>query len=253
MKIAFTAASTELAQNALSCLTEYYGNVPLEEAEVLVCLGGDGFLLETLLATLHSSVPVFGMNYGTVGFLMNDRDHHHDLVKRLALAEPTTISPLSMTAKTRHGVLHKGLSFNDVYLFRETRQSARITIEVDGKCRMASLSCDGIILATPAGSTAYNRSAHGPIVPLGAELLSLTPVSPFSPRFWRGALLPAQAVVRFVMSQPEKRPVSAVAGVKEIRNVAEVTVHEERDIKATLLFDPGHSLSERIIAEQFTG
>ncbi|MDF7673854.1 NAD kinase [Acetobacteraceae bacterium ESL0709] len=254
MKIAFAAAPSELAQNALSRLVGKYGQVSLAEADVIVCLGGDGFLLETLLETLSYSLPVFGLNYGTVGFLMNEPGQcDHDLLERLKLAEPTVISPLHMTAQTRDGVVHEGVSFNDVYLFRETRQSARISIDVDNERRMDNLSCDGVILSTPAGSTAYNRSAHGPIIPLGAALLSLTPISPFSPRHWRGALLPAKAVVRFIMSEPVKRPVSAVAGSKEIRDVTEVTVYEELNIKATLLFDPGHSLSDRIIAEQFEG
>ncbi|QHI95927.1 NAD kinase [Aristophania vespae] len=252
MKIAFAAVPTERALNALTHFTHKYGNVGLDQAEVLVCLGGDGFLLETLLAILGRNIPVFGMNYGTVGFLMNPA-REEGLIERLQLAERTIISPLHMIAKTVDGVVHEGRSFNDVYLYRQTRQTARITVEVDGKERIDTLCCDGIILSTAAGSTAYNLSARGPIIPLGSDLLSLTPVSPFHPRHWRGALLPASSIVRFKLAQVEKRPVSAVAGPQEIRNVEEVVIREELEKKATLLFDPGHSLSDRIIAEQFTG
>ncbi len=250
MNIAFIAAPTKCAKNAFAYFTKRYGNAPLEQAEVLVCLGGDGFMLETLLQLLGRNIPVFGMNYGTIGFLMNRPEEDH-LPQRLAYAQHTEISPLHMWAKTTSGETHEGLGFNDVFLYRETRQTVRIGIEVDGRMRMPRLTCDGIILATPAGSTAYNRSAHGPIVPLGAELLSLTPISPFQPRHWRGALLPSDVVVRFTLEDTDKRPASAVAGPKEIRSVEEVVVRLAKDKKVTLLFDPDHSLSERIIAEQF--
>ncbi|MXV44878.1 NAD kinase [Saccharibacter sp. 17.LH.SD] len=250
MNIAFIAADTDSAQQALERFTERYGNVPLDQAEVIVCLGGDGFLLETLLHILGYNIPVFGMNYGTVGFLMNEPEEEH-LPQRLAYAQPTIISPLRMRVRTTSGEYHEGLGFNDVFIYRETRQAAHIGIEVDGRERMARLVCDGIILSTPAGSTAYNRSAHGPIVPLGAELLSLTPISPFQPRHWRGALLPAESMVRFTLHDTVKRPASAVAGPAEIRDAKEVVVGVDQEKKVTLLFDPDHSLSERIIAEQF--
>ncbi|CDG33123.1 NAD kinase [Parasaccharibacter sp. TMW2.1882] len=250
MNIAFVAASTEAAQEALERFTERYGNVPLDQAEVLVCLGGDGFMLETLLHICGSDIPVFGMNYGTIGFLMNSPAEDH-LPQRLAYAQHTEIAPLHMWARTKSGELHEGVGFNDVFLYRETRQTVHIGIEIDGRVRMSRLICDGIILATPAGSTAYNRSAHGPIIPLGAELLSLTPISPFQPRHWRGALLPAGVTVRFTLYDTDKRPASAVAGPEEIRDVSEVIVRLDDEKKVTLLFDPDHSLSERIIAEQF--
>lgn len=250
MNIAFLAAPTEAAQEALKRFTDRYGNVALEEAEVIVCLGGDGFMLETLLHILGYNIPVFGMNYGTVGFLMNAAEEDH-LPQRLAYAQPTTISPLHMWARTSSGEEHEGLGFNDVFIYRETRQTAHIRVEIDGRERMQRLICDGVILATPAGSTAYNRSAHGPIIPLGAELLSLTPISPFYPRHWRGALLPAEVTVRFELYDTEKRPASAVAGPAEIRDVKEVMVRVNQEQRVTLLFDPDHSLSERIIAEQF--
>lgn len=252
MNIAFTAAHTEVAQQALKRLIDRYGNVPLEEAEVLVCLGGDGFMLETLLHILGHNVPVFGMNYGTVGFLMNE-PQEDCLAQRLAYAQPTTISPLHMWARTSLGEEHEGLGFNDVFIYRETRQTVHISVEIDGRQRMERLICDGVILATPAGSTAYNRSAHGPIIPVGAELLSLTPISPFQPRHWRGALLPADVTVRFELYDTEKRPASVVAGQQEFRDVKEVMVRVNQEKWVTLLFDPDHSLSERIIAEQFAG
>ncbi|TPW35976.1 NAD kinase [Oecophyllibacter saccharovorans] len=252
MKIAFVASRTEEAQKALHRLAERYGNVPLQEAEVLVCLGGDGFMLETLhrILALNHALPVYGMNYGTVGFLMNP-PADAGLTKRLVQAEPTRISPLFMQATTVGGEEKCGLGFNDVFLYRETRQSARIRIEVDGRVRMDELTCDGVLVATPAGSTAYNRSVHGPIIPLGSDLLSLTPISPFHPRHWRGALLPADAVVRFEVLDTDKRPTSAVAGPTEVRDVREVTVKIAEGKEVTLLFDPDHALSERIIAEQF--
>lgn len=253
MKIAFTAVRTEAAQEALKRLIARYGDTPLEQAEYLVCLGGDGFMLETLhrVLELRRDLPVYGMNYGTIGFLMNPPGEDQ-LPQRLARAEMTEISPLHMRAVTIADEVRTGLGFNDVFLYRETRQSARLRIEVDGRVRMKELTSDGVIVATPAGSTAYNRSVHGPIIPLGGNLLSLTPISPFHPRYWRGALLPSEAVVRFIVLDTEKRPVSAVAGPTEVRDVREVVVRVEHAMRVTLLFDPDHALSERIIAEQFS-
>lgn len=252
MKIAFTAVEYDIAQQALKELVQIYGNVPLEEAEALVCLGGDGFMLETLHHHPGCDVPVFGINYGTVGFLMNEPDEKN-LIERLKEAQETIISPLHMHVVTTSGEVKEGLGFNDVFIYRQTRQTVCLSIEIDGRMRMPELRCDGIVMATPAGSTAYNRSTDGPIIPLGVELLSLMPICPFHPRHWRGALLPEEVVVRFVILDTDKRPASAVAGPTEIRDVKEVIVKADHSKKVTLLFDPHHSLSERIIAEQFTG
>lgn len=255
MKIAFTAVETENAQCALKELVERYGDVSLEEAEVLVCLGGDGFMLETLHHHLRCDIPVFGMNYGTVGFLMNQVEDPEgkDLMDRLREAQQTMITPLHMEVLTTDGERKEGLGFNDVFIYRQTRQTVCLSIEIDEKMRLPELRCDGIVMSTPAGSTAYNRSTDGPIIPLGVELLSLMPICPFHPRHWRGALLPEEVVARFKLSDTDKRPASAVAGPTEIHNVKEVVVRAEPSRRVTLLFDPHHSLSERIIAEQFSG
>jgi len=250
MKIAFVAASTDAAQDALAVLVARYGNVPLESADVAVSLGGDGFMLETLHRVLGLELAVYGMNYGTIGFLMNTPNEDNLPEPRLN-AQPSLLHPLHMTARTVNGEVSEARAFNDVFLFRQTRQTSRIRIEVDGRTRLEELICDGVIVATPAGSTAYNLSAHGPIVPLSANILPLTPISAFRPRRWRGALLPSTAVVRLTLMDTDKRPTAAVADFKEIRDVAEVIVKEDRKLHATVLFDPDHGLSERIIAEQF--
>ncbi|QDH17362.1 NAD kinase [Swingsia samuiensis] len=250
MKIAFIAACTQAAQEAYQVFINRYGKVPLEEADVVVSLGGDGFMLETLHRVLGLDLAVYGMNYGTIGFLMNTANEDH-LSERLLRAQPSLLHPLQMTATTTTGEVHESLAFNDVFLFRQTRQTSRIQIKIDGRIRLEELICDGIIVATPAGSTAYNLSAHGPIVPLSANILPLTPISAFRPRRWRGALLPSSAVVQFTMMDTEKRPTAAVADFHEIRDVFEVVVKEDRTQYATVLFDPDHGLSERIIAEQF--
>ncbi|GBR68522.1 NAD kinase [Gluconobacter kanchanaburiensis] len=250
MKIHFVASSADAPQTALTQLSQKYGNVPLHRADVVVCLGGDGFMLEALHKVLDSSIAIYGMNYGTVGFLMNAADEG-ELLLRLEQAQPSVLHPLHMTAVTKSGEVRTALAFNDVFLFRQTRQTSRIRIDIDGQTRLEELICDGIIVSTPAGSTAYNLSAHGPIVPLSANLLPLTPISPFRPRRWRGALLPSTAVVKLTLLDTEKRATAAVADFTEFRDVVEVVVREDRDRKATILFDPGHGLSERIIAEQF--
>lgn len=250
MKIAFVAASTDVAHDALAVLVARYGNVPIENADVAVSLGGDGFMLETLHRVLGLELAVYGMNYGTIGFLMNT-PNEDNLPERLLNAQPSLLHPLHMTARTVSGEVFEARAFNDVFLFRQTRQTSRIRIEVDGRVRLEELICDGVIVATPAGSTAYNLSAHGPIVPLSANILPLTPISAFRPRRWRGALLPSSAVVRLTLMDTDKRPTAAVADFKEIRDVAEVIVKEDRKLHATVLFDPDHGLSERIIAEQF--
>jgi len=221
-------------------------------AEVIVALGGDGFMLETLHANLERRTPVYGMNRGSLGFLMNDYEED-DLPTRIAAAGRAVIHPLQMDAWTESGFVHTGLAINEVSLLRQTRQSAKLRISVDGKVRLEELACDGCMVATPAGSTAYNLSAHGPIIPLDARMLALTPISAFRPRRWRGALLSHKARVEFEVLEADKRPVSAVADNLEIRRVLKVAVRERRDVALTMLFDPGRSFEERVLAEQFTG
>jgi NAD+ kinase len=249
-KIAFVAAATEAAQDALKLLEARYPHATPEEADVIVALGGDGTMLETLHMQMRRDVPIFGMNLGTVGFLMN-RFEEANLHARLAAARPAIVHPLLMEARRVNGEMEKALAINEVSLLRETHQSAKIRILIDGRVRMDELTCDGVLVATPAGSTAYNLSAHGPIIPLGAPILALTPISAFRPRRWRGALLPRTAVVTFEVLECEKRPVSAVADYTEVREVAEVRVREDRSVSHTLLFDPDMNLEERILKEQF--
>jgi NAD+ kinase len=248
--IAFVAAPHDAAQEALATLTARYGNTPADQAGTIVALGGDGFMLETLHGTLDRDVAVYGMNLGSVGFLMNEF-HEEGLSERIARAERQTLHPLRMTARTMAGATSEAIAINEVSLLRETRQTAKLRISIDGKVRLEELVCDGALVATPAGSTAYNLSAHGPILPIGAELLALTPISAFRPRRWRGALLPETATVAFEVLEPTKRPVSAVADSVEVRDVVEVTVAIDQTKTLTLLFDPEHNLEERIIVEQF--
>lgn len=250
-RIAFCAAATPLACDAMNRLVARYGDCPLGHASVVVALGGDGSMLETIHRVLDLRIPVYGMNCGSVGFLMNSFDED-DLSGRLAQAQATELHPLRMRAHTRDGEMWEALAFNEVSLLRQLRQSAKIRITVDGTVRLAELSCDGVLISTPAGSTAYNLSAHGPIVPLSANLLPLTPISAFRPRRWRGALLPSSAQVLFEVQEAEKRPTAAVADFTEVRDVLSVSVREDRSVSVTVLFDPDRSLSERIIAEQFT-
>jgi len=250
-RVAFAAADTSEARGARARLQARYGRVAEDEAEVVVALGGDGFMLETLHANLASGRRIYGMNCGTVGFLMN-RFREDDLPERLAAAQPVSLHPLAMQATAIDGSVHRDIAFNEVSLLRESRQAAKIRILVDGKVRLDELVCDGILVATPAGSTAYNLSAHGPILPLGAQLLCLTPISAFRPRRWRGALLPDSSAVTFEVLQPGKRPVSATADSSEVRDVTQVEVRQDRGRSVTLLFDPDHNLEERILLEQFT-
>jgi NAD+ kinase len=247
-KLHFTAVPD--AEESLTALRALYGDVGPEQAEIVVALGGDGFMLQTLHSFTGKGKPIYGMNRGTVGFLMNEY-HHDDLPKRLAAAEKAVIHPLKMTAHTPSQVV-EARAFNEVSLLRETRQAAKIRILVDGRPRISELICDGVLVATPAGSTAYNLSAHGPILPIDADLLALTPISAFRPRRWRGALLPHRAKVRFEMLESGKRPVSAVADDFEVRDVTAVDVAEDRSISMTMLYDAGHNLDERILAEQFS-
>ena len=249
-KLAFVASQSALAQAARTELAARYGEVPLDRAEVLVALGGDGFMLETLHAMQARGLPVYGMNRGTVGFLLNDFALE-DLPERVAAAQETVLHPLRMLARTTAGVEHEALAINEVSLLRAGPQAARLRIEVDGRARMDELVCDGALVATPAGSTAYNYSAHGPILPIGAEVLALTPIAAFRPRRWRGALLPKTAAVRITVLDPEKRPVMAEADAQSVRDVACVDIATDLTIRHRLLHDAGHGLEERLIREQF--
>ncbi len=250
MKLAFLAAQTAEAQRARDELERRYGAVPVEKADVLVPLGGDGFMLETLHAHLDRKVPIYGMNLGTVGFLLNSFALD-GLPERIRAAIGVDLYPLRMRARDQTGAVFESLAINEVSVFRETRQAAWLAIDIDGICRLEQLVCDGVLVATPAGSTAYNLSAHGPIIPLGADLLALTPISPFRPRRWRGALLPSRTRFTIRVLDPQKRPVSAVADFSEFRDVVRVDVWEDRAIACRLLFDPEHNLEERILKEQF--
>ena len=249
-KIAFAAAAHSVAEEAKSRLEARYPHVGEDAADIIVALGGDGLMLETLHRTIDRGVAVYGMNRGSVGFLMNEY-REDELFERLAAAVRVSLHPLRMKARTIDGAIREGLAINEVSLLRETRQTAKIRIHIDSVVRMPELVCDGVLVATPAGSTAYNLSAHGPIIPVGAGLLALTPISAFRPRRWRGALLPRSATVVFDILEADKRPVSAVADFTEIRDVAEVTVREDDTVSLALLFDPEHNLEERIIVEQF--
>ncbi len=247
---AFVSSDTDDARSAAARLTTIYGQHSPADAEVIVALGGDGFLLQTLRSTMGSGKRVYGMNRGTIGFLMNEF-RERDLPQRVDAAIAETIRPLEMHTVTEDGQKSMALAINEVSLFRQSYQAAKLRITVDDKVRLDELICDGVMVATPAGSTAYNLSAYGPILPLDAPLLALTPVSPFRPRRWRGALLPNKSVVQFDTLEQVKRPVNAVADHEEIKSVISVTVRESTEKTATLLFDASHSWNERILAEQF--
>ena len=249
-KICFTASETEVAQSALQRMVGRYGNSAMEKADVIVALGGDGFMLQTLHATEHLDVPVYGMNCGTIGFLMNEYGEE-DLPERLEVAEEEVVNPLAMLAVSVDGQEHRALAINEVSLLRAGPQAAKLRISVDGKVRMEELVCDGALVSTPAGSTAYNYSAHGPILPIGAEVLALTAMAAFRPRRWRGALLPKTAKVRFDVLDAGKRPVMADADGRSARDILWVEVSSEDRIRHRILFDPGHGLEERLTREQF--
>jgi NAD+ kinase len=248
-RIAFVASAHEEAQAALERLAARYGATPPEKADVVVALGGDGFMLQ-MLHELDGDAPIYGMHRGSVGFLMNEFGDD-GLKERLAAAERALIHPLAMEATDASGRVHRAPAFNEVSLFRQSYQAAKLRISVDGKVRLTELIADGVLVATPAGSTAYNLSAHGPILPLDAPLLALTPISPFRPRRWRGALLPSAADIEIKVLGADKRPVSAVADHFEVRSVVAVRARLDTKAARVLLFDPGHSLDERILAEQF--
>jgi NAD+ kinase len=249
-RIAFVASSAPVAQEALAEMIALYGQHDLANADVVVALGGDGFMLQTLHETKQSEVPVYGMNRGTIGFLMNAYSAE-DLPARLAAAEGAVINPLEMRALCVDGSETVQLAINEVSLLRSGPQAAKLRISVDGKVRLEELVCDGVLLATPAGSTAYNYSAHGPILPIGSDVLALTPMAAFRPRRWRGALLPKGVVVRFDVLEHDKRPVRADADSRPVTDVLRVEIRSQPAIRHHILFDPGHGLEERLIVEQF--
>lgn len=249
-RIAFVASPAPEAKKALARLTKRYGNVPLGKADVVVALGGDGLMLRTLRKLMKTGKPIYGMHRGTIGFLMNDYHDQH-LRERLSAAQTTVIHPLLMRARDTKGRLHTHYAINEVSLFRQTYQVARVAIDIDGKERLPELMADGVLVATPAGSTAYNLSAQGPIIPINAPLLAVTPISPFRPRRWRGALLPDSARVTIRVLDPQRRPVAAVADHTEVRSVREVDIGVDHMTSMQMLFDPDHSLDERILREQF--
>ena len=249
-RICIVSSHAPIAMEAAERLGEIYDHVDAHEADVIVALGGDGFMLQTLHATEGLDAPVYGMNRGTVGFLMNAYGEH-DLMNRLDAAEMAEIHPLRMTATDRDGATHSALAINEVSLLRMGPQAAKLRISVDGRERMAELVCDGALVSTPAGSTAYNYSAHGPILPIGADILALTAISAYRPRRWRGALLPSHISVTFDVLEVEKRGVAATADSVEVRDVVRVEIASEPRVTHRLLFDPGHGLEERLIREQF--
>ena len=250
MKIAFVSSSHSEAQKALITLKERYASVSVEQADIIVALGGDGFMLHVLQSTINRSVSVFGMNFGSVGFLMNNFNLEN-LQTRLDKAKAIQLHPLHTRIITTQNINYEARAINEVSLLRQTYQAAKLRIFIDDIERLNEMICDGVLVATPAGSTAYNLSAHGPIIPLSAKLLALTPISPFRPRRWRGALLPHATKVRFEGLEPQKRPVSAAADSTEIRDVQSVEISEDSSKKFTLLFDENHGFEERVIQEQF--
>lgn len=251
LRIHFTASARPQAQAALQLMVRRYGQHRIEGADVIVCLGGDGWMLETLRGRYADRLPVYGMHRGTVGFLMNDYSED-DLPTRLDSAVRQVIYPLAMVARRLDGKTEDLLAINEISLLRQTAQTARLRIMVDGRVRMEDLAADGVLVATPAGSTAYNLSAHGPILPIGANLLALTPISPFRPRRWRGALLRHDARVTIEVLEAERRLVAASADTHEVRDVSQIEVREDRSKPLTMLFDEDHGLDERILREQFT-
>ncbi|MDT0576692.1 NAD kinase [Croceicoccus sp. F390] len=252
-RLALAVSPTPRAQEAAAVLRHAHDWVPCAQAQAIVVVGGDGFMLQTLHGMLDSGhiVPAYGINLGTVGFLMNRNRNSRPLAERLARARSLTVSPLWMTAVRQDGTQFSSCAINEVSLLRETRQTAKLRVTVGGKVRIAELACDGVLVATPAGSTAYNLSANGPILPLACGLLALTPISAFRPRRWRGAILPDRLAIEFSVLEAEKRPVSAVADQKEVRDIASIRIEVAHERDLTLLFDPGHSLDERIVTEQF--
>lgn len=248
--IGFIASNAEEARIAAADLSAVYGSVPPAEADVIVALGGDGLMLQTLHTFMNTGKPIYGMNCGSVGFLMNEFQRDR-LIERVSAATETKVHPLAMTAVDASGQTFNAYAINEVSLLRQSFQAAKVRIDVDGKTRLAELICDGLLVATPVGSTAYNLSAHGPILPVQAPLLALTPISAFRPRTWRGALLPDHATVHIVALEADKRPINAVADNVEFKSVVDIVVKQDRQAQSLILFDPDHSWDERILAEQF--
>lgn len=252
-RIAIVASDTPRAIEARDALLDQYDWSPIENADLVVVLGGDGFMLQTLHAMLDAGrvIPAYGVNLGTVGFLMNPYEETMSIIERLSHTMAKRIAPLQITATTQDGTVHQLSAINEVSLLRETRQTAKIEVTVGSRVRIKELVGDGVLVATPAGSTAYNLSANGPILPLDSRMLALTPISPFRPRRWRGAILPDRMRIKLRVLDPVKRPISAVADQKELRDIAEVTIDVDRETELELLFDPGQSLEDRIVSEQF--
>ncbi|UPG87086.1 NAD kinase [Luteibacter aegosomatis] len=250
MRLAFVASETEVAQRARAALDKRYGGVEPGEAEIIVSLGGDGFMLRTLHAYRSLGVPFYGMKLGRIGFLMNRHDID-GLAERVERAHPAVLHPLEMHCTCRDGMEHRAIAFNEVAMLRQSNQAAHLQVRLNGEVKLDELVCDGILLSTPAGSTAYNLSAHGPILPLDANVLALTPISPFRPRRWRGAILPHATKVAFDTKDPNKRPISATADFHEVRDVRTVEIRQARRSSVRLLFDPEHNLQQRILDEQF--
>ena len=249
-RIAFLSSSAEEAESACRQLQARYGGVPADEADIIVALGGDGFMLQTLHRFMNTGKPIYGMHRGTVGFLMNEFSLER-LRDRLAVAVTAKIRPLVMRVRDAAGVSHEARAFNEVSLWRQSYQASKLRVSIDGVVRLEELTCDGILVATPPGSTAYNLSAHGPIIPLGAPLLAVTPISPFRPRLWRGALVPDRVLIQIEVLEADKRPTGAAADHNEIRDCLHVIVRQDRSSEALIMFDPEHSWEERILAEQF--
>lgn len=251
-KLHFLASDSAEAQDAFSGLIDHYGQTDLDDCDIIVPLGGDGFLLESIHAHHDKGKAFYGLNKGSEGFLLNQSISER-LSERIPKSHAITLNPLHMTATTLTSEKAEAIAFNEVALFRQTRQTAHIGIDIDGKMRLKQLVADGVMVATPAGSTAYNLSAHGPIIPLNSPLYALTPISPFRPRRWNGALLPQDSIITLRVLDPNKRPVSVSADFTEIRDIAEVTIKKDASVKVTLLFDPDHALEERVMQEQFAG
>lgn len=249
-RIAFVSSGSEEADVACHQLQAHYGGVPADEADIIVALGGDGLMLQTLHRFMNTGKPIYGMHRGTVGFLMNEYRPER-LRDRLAVAVTASFRPLVMRVRDSNGVHHEARAFNEVSLWRQSYQASKLRISIDGIVRLEELTCDGILVATPPGSTAYNLSAHGPIIPLGAPLLAVTPISPFRPRLWRGALVPDRVLVHIEVLEVDKRPTGAAADHNEIRDCVDVLVRQDRSSEALIMFDPEHSWEERILAEQF--
>ena len=249
-KPVFLASSNNEAIEQKKVLEEQYGINSLDNADVIVVLGGDGFMLEAIKSHMSHNLPLFGLNYGSIGFLMN-ASNKDDLIKRINLSQSIVIAPLSMKVKNFDGNSHEAIAINEVSLLRETHQASKIKISIDDKVRLDELICDGILISTPSGSTAYNLSAHGPILPINADVLALTPISAFRPRRWKGAILNNRSEVRFEVIDGKKRPVSAVADSTEFRDIESVTVKQDNENSIQLLFDEQHSFEERILNEQF--